>query len=185
MIRQLKAKGFCSSPYSNDVLTGEFNGTDVHIYIATNNDKVYRIMVADANMVGERDIQIRFNRLCRQFENNSKYTSFQEDQTIPDDEEIAYEMMVHNKRYQASFYQKPIDLDSVAVENFITARYSAEQLENPTEELRAQMFSETAEYLMSRCMNKNVWFMIDRYSGEYYILMYYDNGYNQASGEDL
>ncbi len=184
MIQKLKAKGFRSTPYSNDVLSGEFNGVDVNIHIVTNNNKVYRIMVAYANPTDERDIQIRFNRLCRQFENNSRYTSYLEDQTIPDDENIAYEIAVNNKRYEASFYQKPIVPDSVATVNYITARYSAEQLEN-SEELRSQMFSETAKYLMNRRMKKSVWFMIDELYGKYHILMYYDNGYNQASGEDL
>lgn len=35
--------------------------------------------------------------------------------------------------------------------------------------------------------NKNVWFMITYYKGrdQYGITMYYDNGYNQANGEDL
>jgi hypothetical protein len=34
---------------------------------------------------------------------------------------------------------------------------------------------------------KNVWFMITYYKGigQYGITMYYDNGYNQANGEDL
>ena len=33
--------------------------------------------------------------------------------------------------------------------------------------------------------NKLVWFMIDEMYGDYYILLYYDNGYNHADGEDL
>lgn len=185
MIQKLKAKGFRSNLYAADALSGEFNGADVNIHIGTNNNKVYRIMVADANMTDERNIQIRFNRLCWQFENNSKYTSLIDDQTIPDDEDIAFEMKVHNKRYQASFYQNPIVSDSLAVLKYITDRYSAEQLENMTEELQAQMLFGAAEYLVNRKMNKSVWFMIAELYGEYYILMYYDNKYNQANGEDL
>lgn len=45
MIRALKAKGFVSSITDKDILEGEFNGTQVNVYTATNNNKVYRIMV--------------------------------------------------------------------------------------------------------------------------------------------
>ncbi|WP_294599333.1 hypothetical protein [uncultured Rikenella sp.] len=105
MIRKLKEKGFRSSSYDSDILEGEFNGRDVSIHVATNNNKVYRIMVADDNMVDERAIQIRFNNLCRQFENNDKYVVLQSDR-IPENEDISYEIMVHKKQYQAAFCQK-------------------------------------------------------------------------------
>ena len=71
MIQKLKAKGYTSSQHNKDILVGEFNGTDVNIHIATNNNKVCRIMVCDANNIDERSIQIRFNKLCEQFKNNS------------------------------------------------------------------------------------------------------------------
>ena len=67
MIQKLKAKGYTSSQHNKDILVGEFNGTDVNIHIATNNNKVCRIMVCDANNIDERSIQIRFNKLCEQF----------------------------------------------------------------------------------------------------------------------
>ena len=38
---------------------------------------------------------------------------------------------------------------------------------------------------MSIYSNRMVWFTISKYYGGYYISMYYDNGYNKASGEDL
>ena len=49
MIQKLKAKGFTSSPQDKDVLVGEFNGSQVNIYVVTTNNKVSRIMVCDAN----------------------------------------------------------------------------------------------------------------------------------------
>ena len=49
MIKKLKEKGFTSTLYDKDVLEGEFNGVDVNISVVTNNNKVYRIFVADAN----------------------------------------------------------------------------------------------------------------------------------------
>lgn len=49
MRQKLIAKGFTPKKIgSNEYLEGEFNGTDVHIYIGTNNNKVYRLMVCDA-----------------------------------------------------------------------------------------------------------------------------------------
>lgn len=41
MIQKLRDKGYIYSKNGGeDVLTGEFNGTDVNIYIVTNNNKV-------------------------------------------------------------------------------------------------------------------------------------------------
>ena len=105
MISKLKDKGFTSVPGTDGMLEGEFNGKDVYVIVQTNNRKVWRIAVMDKNKCDEAQIKINFNNLCSQFENNSKYFSFG-DQTIPENENINYEMIVNNKRYEASFYQK-------------------------------------------------------------------------------
>lgn len=180
MIKKLKEKGFTSTLYDKDVLEGEFNGVDVNISVVTNNNKVYRIFVADANTtMNEADIRIRFNNLCEQFKNNKKYTSFSSsDYTIPDDENISYEITVHNKRYEASFYQKP---DSAS----ILSKYPEEQLDSLSEEEQKEVIRELVSYAVEVASNKSVWFMIAERLGGYYIAMYYDNGYNQAKGEDL
>lgn len=72
MIQKLKAKGF---EYDNeiDLLTGEFNGEKVNIFVATQSNKVWRIVVADAIERNEHDIKIRFNNLYDQFNDNPKY----------------------------------------------------------------------------------------------------------------
>ena len=76
MKQKLVSKGFMPKKVgANEFLEGEFNGTDVHVYIATNNNKVYRIMLCDANTQNEANIKIRFNKLVSQFENNKRYTS--------------------------------------------------------------------------------------------------------------
>lgn len=62
-------------------------------------------MVADKNYTNETAIKIRFNNLCQQFENNSKYINILGDQTINDGEDISYGMLVKNKRYEAVFHQ--------------------------------------------------------------------------------
>ena len=70
MLKKLKSKGFTSNPNSKDILDGEFNGTDVNVFVVTNNNKVWRIAVADANDKSELDVKIRFNQLLQQFQNN-------------------------------------------------------------------------------------------------------------------
>ena len=182
MIQKLKAKGYTSSPLDKDVLVGEFNGADVNIHVVTNNNKVYRIMICDVNNIDERAIQIRFNRLCEQFVNNSKYSSLPlEEYMIPDDEDISYEITVHKKRYEAVFYQKTDETFMAKQIEAAFPQYTKEQLSNPSEELRAEIVNFVTQYISK----KAVWFMINERLGKYCITMYYDNEYNNANGEDL
>lgn len=189
MVRQLKSKGFTQLPYGDGVLTGKFNGMDVNVHIVTNNDKVCRIMVCDANTMDETSIRIRFNVLCEQFKNNSKYLSFSgEDLKLKEDEDISYEMMVHNKRYEAVFYQVPDT--TVAnyyeeLQSLVYSKYTKEQLENPTYLINLDIDVMFARYALEKAVKKPVWFMISEHYGEYYITMFYDNEYNRANGEDL
>lgn len=188
MIKKLKAKGYVSSSFDKDILEGEFNGTQVSIHIATNNNKVCRIMVCDANNISDTDIKIRFNKLCHQFKNNSKYITF-DDYTIPDNEDISYEMSVNNKRYEAIFYQQTSAIDSTQITNDLRAvvlkKYTEEELENPTEDIKNDIIKMSVSYVMDMVSMKPVWFMISEHYGKYYITMFYDNEYNRANGEDL
>lgn len=191
MIEKLKAKGFTPTTWDKDVLEGEFNGTDVYVGVTTNNNKVYRIGLTDKIGQDETNIRIRFNKLCRQFENNPRYTSMDMEQTIPDDEDISYEITVNKKRYEAVFCQVS-QLDTVAIYNeskkSLLSKYTQEQLDNPTKEISAEI---QVEYLLNKYkydlqnLNKSVWFMILESYGKYHIIMFYDNKYNQANGEDL
>lgn len=188
MIRKLKTKGFTQSPVDKDVLIGKFNGTDVNVYIVTNNDKVCRIAVYDKNTMNETDIRIRFNVLCEQFKNNSKYCSLSdEDPKIKEDEDISYEMSVHNKRYEADFYQILDTTITNYKEEFkylVLSKYTKEQI--VSEEILQDLYKMKTKYIRDKVTKKSVWFMIcgDCYS-KYYIMMYYDNEYNRAQGEDL
>lgn len=189
MIQKLKEKGFTPIAYNKEVLEGEFNGHDVHVHVGTNGNKVYRIMVADANSTNESNIKIRFNTLCKQFKKNAKYISL-EDFTIPDDENISTQMTLYNKRFQAAFYQQPEMLDTAFVQQELLSKlqrlYTPEQLKNPTEEIKAKSQELAIEVAIELYQKKSVWFMIskDGYD-EYSILMFYDNEYNHADGEDL
>lgn len=148
MIQKLKAKGYKYNS-TTDCLEGEFNGREVEIGVVTNNNKVYRIAIIDKVSSNESDIRIRFNTLCSQFENNSKYFGSR-DQKLPENDDISYEISVNNKRYQATYYQ--INVDDSSFED---------------------------------AFNRQVWFMINDTYGRYQILMFYDNVYNQANGDDL
>ena len=191
MRQKLITKGFTPKKVgTNEYLEGEFNGTDVHIYIATNNNKVYRIMVCDANTQDEANIKIRFNKLVNQFENNKRYTALDQ-YTISDTEDISYEMLVHKKNFDALFYQNP-DMEKVdtlalqyKIREQLLEKYKPEQLENPTEEMNQEAQAIAMSIGMDMIFKKPVWFRICESYGEYYITMYYDNEYNHANGEDL
>ncbi|MBQ9638173.1 MAG: hypothetical protein IJV22_10295 [Bacteroidales bacterium] len=193
MIQKLKAKGFTYNT-SGDYLEGQFNGSDVYLYVGTNNNKVYRIMVADKNGQSVGNIRIRFNRLCSQFENNGKYVSsdFGGEYALSDDEDISYEMSVHDKRYQASYYQisEEDKSDTTGLSDYLTSRvledYGEEKWGSMSEEEQQNaLLAMAIEHRLERISHKSVWFMIDKRHGEYRIFMYYDNKLNQANGEDL
>ena len=227
MIQKLRDKGYTYSKNGGeDVLAGEFNGTDVNIYIGTNNNKVWRIYIADDDTRDEYQIKLRFNTLCEQFEKNPRYTALSEDQEIPMDEDISYEMNVNKKHYEAAYYQIPdapdlmnnieefsarfgnlnsgqqdsliLEQQAEAITNLFSAlsaydaetfsKYDAEyfaQQNFASDEEQFERAMTLVEDIMSILSNRMVWFTISEYFGEYYISMYYDNGYNKASGEDL
>lgn len=189
MRKNLIAKGF-KPVTGQEFLEGEFNGTDVHVYIATNNNKVYRIMLCDANTQDEADIKIRFNKLVSQFERNKRYVALDK-YTLSDDVNISYEMTVNNKNFDAIYYQNinTEKVDSTALLNSVKeellTKYTKEQLENPTEDIKSDMVMTTMKAGLDLIEKKPVWFRISRYLSKYYITMFYDNEYNHADGEDL
>lgn len=191
MIQKLKAKGFKANLSDSDALTGEFNGSDVNVFVVTNNNKVCRIVVSDANGVDETAIRIRFNTLCNQFEKNSKYLQLSDNQKIPDNERI-YSGMSRGKRYEAIFYQNIEQIDTLAVRDAmlpkLLEKYTEEELENPTTEIANDILQMGIEVGTELIMKKSVWFMIAKEPyrvDSYQIYMYYDNEYNRANGEDL
>lgn len=191
MKQKLIAKGFVPKKFGDeDFLEGEFNGCNVNVYIRTNNNKVYRIMVADNFTVDEAQIKIRFNNLVSQFENNKRYFPLDK-YTLSDEEDISYEMTVHNKNYDAYFYQVP-DMekaDTLAlqekVRNELLSKYTEAELKNPSEEITKEIANTTIKIGTELMLMKPVWFKIVRVNGKYFICMYYDNEYNHANGEDL
>ena len=191
MKQKLIAKGFVPKKFGDEeFLEGEFNGCNVNVYIRTNNNKVYRIMVADNFTVDEAQIKIRFNNLVSQFENNKRYFPLDK-YTLSDEEDISYEMTVHNKNYDAYFYQVP-DMekaDTLALQekerNELLSKYTEAELKNPSEEITKEIANTTIKIGSELMLMKPVWFKIVRVNGKYFICMYYDNEYNHANGEDL
>lgn len=186
MIKKLKDKGFTNDSDNKDILVGEFNGIKVNVFVVTNNNKVCRIMVADANTVDEGDIKIRFNNLLRQFQNNKRYLSTPDSTiskwSISESEDVAYELSIHNKKYDALFYQKTAMYDSLNVENdkLFAIEQRTDSIFNRQNALIIQIAKESIKSL-----DKAVWFRINSHNGKYYITMYYDNELNRAKGDDL
>lgn len=191
MKQKLIAKGFVPKKFGDEeYLEGEFNGCNVYVYIRTNNNKVYRIMVADKNTVDEAQIKIRFNNLVSQFENNKRYIPLDK-YTLSDEDNISYEMTVHYKNYDAVFYQVP-DMekaDTLAlqekVRNELLSKYTEAELTNPSEEITKEIKNTAIKIGKELMLMKPVWFRICESYGKYYIAMYYDNEYNRSHGEDL
>ena len=202
MTQKLKDKGFSYNSVK-EFLTGEFNGRDVEIYIITSNNKVWRLMIRDAFPSSEAGIKIRFNTLCAQFaKNTNKYMQANmglEEYTIPEEEDISYNMSVKNKRYEASFWQITEKIDSTTFKDEATklaTKYSDIKTDSMTEEekkdIKVKVIADVFHMLADRFSNNSVWFMISKddalysnYERPYRILMYYDNENNHSNGEDL
>ena len=186
MINKLKSKGFTINQNSKEVLDGEFNGTDVSLFIVTNNNKVWRIGVFDINNTDETNIKIRFNNLINQFAKNSKYSKEDDSTlakyTIPEDEDISYKMSVENKRYQAIFYQKSLKFDSLIKE--LALLQNKDSLNNKEKEKYTSLISDAFDASLDS-FNKQVWFMIEEDKGKYRIILFYENKYNRDNGEGL
>ena len=180
MIHKLEKKGFIYDS-KRDCLKGEFNGHDVDVFVVTNNNKVYRIMLADQNWSNESDIKIRFNKLCSQFEKNGKYIKapLADDYKLTDEDNLSYQMLVDKKRIEAVYYQ--IDSKEEFQKEIDDYKFNVPDQITDT----IGIFTKYLTDIMELFTNRPVWFMIDEKYGEYRILMYYDNELNHSDGEDL
>ena len=185
VVNKLKEKGFVPCQ-GDDILEGKFKGSDVYLYIATNDkDKVCRIIVRDKNFVGEEEIKERFNTLCNKFKYASHYISFM-NYNIPKGENISYEMSADKKKYRAIFFQTLQKIDIIEIKSEIKSRIEkicTEKEESDILEKECNNF--LTSYLLYLLFKKSVKIAISESNGQYYITMYYDNVYNQTNGEDL
>lgn len=195
MVAALKSKGFRYDSNSG-FLVGDFNGRESHIGIVENHGKVYRVVVFDANTYDAGQIRIRFNNLIHQFENsNGKYYYIDQNEMIPEDEDISYEINVHDKQYSATFIYNPLYgndelrdklVNEVVEENKLLLEKKGITPEEfySDKDNYIQVFSSIVDKIFQ--MSKgSVWFQIFEYYGKYYIGLYYDNLINKPNGEDL
>jgi hypothetical protein len=191
-IIQLIQKGF-KYDVKEDMLTGKFNGMESNIMVSENDGKVDRVYVIDENGCDEAQIRIRYNTLLQQFKSNEKYLELDENQPLLDDEDISYEMTVHSKTYEATFYFNPIygwtDEDNMKMAANLRAELDAQiesgEYKDPTEEKTTQILQAMAAHKLLGMLDGQVWFRIVKRYGDYYIAMYYDNLKNRPNGEDL
>ena len=180
MIKKLEKKGF-KYDYRNDYLTGEFNGYDVTVHVVTNNNKVYRIAIFDEKWCNETDIKIRFNNLCTQFEKTGRYVplDWYKDQHLTDDDDISYIMRVENKRIEAAYCQ-------INSKEDLFKEVMDYQIDIPKQVTdTVGLFTDVLMGFWEQLSKRTVWFMIDEKYGKYQILMFYDNAYNKANGDEL
>ena len=195
MVTALKSKGFRYDSNSG-FLVGDFNGRESHIGIVENHGKVYRVVVFDANTYDAGEIRIRFNNLIHQFENsNGKYYYIVQNEMIPEDEDISYEINVHDKQYSATFIYNPLYgndelrdkvINEVVEENKLLLEKKGITSEEfySNKDNYIQVFSSIVDKIF-QMSNGSVWFKIFEYYGKYYIGIYYDNLINKPNGEDL
>ena len=192
LFKKIKAKGFKTTKFANDkVLTGRFNGEEVYVDAATNeNNEVYRVIVWDNNPCNERTAKIKFNNLCYQFKENPKYIS-DRDWSIPEDDDVSYELKYGKKNYQAVFFQWPTEIGDSIIRDQVVGQYFLNQLQGQYEEQSEEVSHQEIENIYMEKLSdlsskKRVWFTImENGPFKYSIVMYYENAYNMANGEDL
>ena len=201
MVAALKDKGFRYDSNSG-FLVGDFNGMESHIGIVENHGKVYRVVVFDANTCDAGQIKIRFNNLIHQFENsNGKYYYINQNDKIPEDEDISYEISVNNKQYSAEFIYNPLYGNDELRDRLVNEVIEELGLEKIKDEKTAggitygefysdkdnynQLISSLVGLKIIQMSNSSVWFKIFEHYGKYYIGIYYDNLVNKPNGEDL
>ena len=188
--QQLVKKGFAYIR-KYDCFRGDFNGKESNVFIHENHGLVDRVMVSNTDEIPKSLIKNEFNVLLEQFKRNEKYVSLgNSNEPIPEDEDVSYEMLAHNKQYGASFFLNPVTpLNRNQIREEIVSKIEFELANSDKEDLSASekevLFAEEAIKRLREMSIGNVWFMIGETSGLYYISIFYDNLRNRPHGEDL
>ena len=182
MYNRLKEKGF--SGYSwDEYLEGIFNGENVRVHIGTNHGIVDRIKVVFP-YTEERLNKVKYNTLISRFGRNPKYTELRENKVIPEDEDISYEIALHDKVYDAVYYLLRSDFDASSWKEDFYREYNA-RYKKPLSGLTQIEIEEVLFSLPKRISDAIigiVWFTL---SNDNRIELYYDNLKNRPRGEDL
>lgn len=182
MYNRLKEKGF--SGYSwDEYLEGIFNGENVRVHIGTNHGIVDRIKVVFP-YTEERLNKVKYNTLISRFGRNPKYTELRENKVIPEDEDISYEIALHDKVYDAVYYLLRSDVDASSWKEDFYREYNA-RYKKPLSGLTQIEIEEVLFSLPKRISDAIigiVWFTLPN---DNRIELYYDNLKNRPQGEDL
>ena len=182
MYNRLKEKGF--SGYSwDEYLEGIFNGENVRVHIGTNHGIVDRIKVVFP-YTEERLNKVKYNTLISRFGRNPKYTELRENKVIPEDEDISYEIALHDKVYDAVYYLLRSDVDASSWKEDFYREYNA-RYKKPLSGLTQIEIEEVLFSLPKRISDAIigiVWFTLPN---DNRIELYYDNLKNRPRGEDL
>lgn len=170
-----------------DSFEGRFNGRSSWISVRENHGKVDRIMVMDAIGSSETDIRISYNNLLQKFNSNPKFFAVNDNQPIPEGEDISYEMMINNKKYEASYH---FDSYYGYTDEAILTEFKNEIGEEKYETLDNEQLERILNNLrikgrLQDILDNSVWFTVYEHYGKYYIVLYYDNLKNAPNGEDL
>ncbi len=181
MEQKLKEKGFVQEGGMIG-LSGEFNGRDVYVLIQTVKGKVWRLNIIDQRASDETHIKDLWNELCEQFKNNPRYEYFpSHNYIIPNEEDIRYEINVNHKEYQALFNQYSSGCTTYGEEVDKEMKKRGLNISDVTE----TEFSKIRQEVIDGLVNRLVWFTIQKDQTDFRMVMFYENGYNKANGEDL
>ncbi len=190
MTQKLVEKGFTPSLLRGKAcLDGEFLGEPVHIFIRTDNLKVWRIAVLDTTFRDAGQIRIRYNELADRFGNDEKYIASKQ-YFIPEDEDLDHQ--ITRKRYEAKFFQQEEEVDTVGFHEW-SADYVRQMhrdvivdWDNLSESYRAQLSSTVWKaWLVRKNSHKTVWFDIASLGrNKHRIVLYYDNLLNRPHVAD-
>lgn len=138
-----------------DCLEGEFNGAEVRILIQTQNGRVWRLVVIDKAFYNEDEIKTRYDNLCKQFASSSKYS--------------------------------PISITPLLESEELNPFLESEERKSEYNARKEHQAIYTQFPEKEDSFNRTVWFTISRQGlpPRYSIVMYYENGLNEANGEDL
>ena len=177
------------------ILSGNFNGYRVKVSVSDYNGLVKRVAVfyPDAS---ESQVKIQYNNLFNQLRNNEKYlyNLIESSGELSEEEDISYEMSIHDKQYQNVFVYPPYGTmngfnkkiaeaenpEDVLADEELMAFANATLKDGKADE--ASVILWTLEHSEGQ-----VWYTIGEGndSGKYRIIMFYDNTKNTPNGEDL
>ena len=180
MILKLKQKGF--ENVGEDWLKGFYNGRLVTLTpISLRDNKVCRIMIIYYTTNNDKDIIKQYNSLCEQFCENENYDGYLynlEELYIPENENIADEIMKDPEKYKMGFRQ--------ATTNLSDPPYFKNEAEK-------EQWYKNSIVVIDFLEHNRVWFKIYKDSEyisvkdeKYVLVIYYDNLLNvPQQGDDL